>query len=182
VELEFRNTEKGYQQQSEFPFGVNNEIVVTSEQEDVRTLLPIKIRIIAGDKVYTNNIPNAPKDFCTGKTSCSIPGPVIQDPGEALVKITTSDKGGNQIAVYTQSGRSKATGEKSSADESNKGSEQGIFGSVLNSLTPWLIGLLFLSVIGLTTAFFWKELESLWGRSIGRWRTAKASSKKHLKK
>lgn len=146
VIFEFLDATKNFQSQDRFVFGKDNELVVTSQQVDIRTLLPIEIVIrVVGDKTYKNLIPNDPNLYCVGPDRCSIPGPQIPDPGQdAAVVITATDKNGNLLAEE-KFGKQPEVAEPGQTEPS--GSEAAEEDGGIN---PWLIaGIALLALLAL---------------------------------
>src|SRR3989344_5554301 len=99
ISFEFVNLESSQQEES-FPVGVRNEVIVASDDVDIRTLLPIQLKIQFDTKSLEMTIPEDPQQFCRGPTGCSREGPVIPQSEGGVVEITAIDKDGNTIARY----------------------------------------------------------------------------------
>ena len=99
ISFEFINLETS-QQEASFPVGGSNEIIVASDDVDIRTLLPIQLKIQFDTKSLEMTIPENPQQFCRGPTGCSREGPVIPQSEGGFVEITAIDKDGNTIARY----------------------------------------------------------------------------------
>lgn len=99
IRFEFLNLEN-YQQEESFPFNTRNEIIVASDDFDIRTLLPIELRFRYGQKALRGTIPENPQEFCRGPTGCSREGPNIAEPQDGYFELTAIDKDGNVIASY----------------------------------------------------------------------------------
>ena len=99
ISFEFVNLESSQQEES-FPVGVRNEIIVASDDVDIRTLLPIQLKIQFDTKSLEMTIPKNPQQFCRGSTGCSREGPVISQSEGGFIEITAIDKDGNNIAHY----------------------------------------------------------------------------------
>lgn len=100
--FEFYNYETG-QYQSTFPFGHQNEVIVASQSQDVRQQLPIDL-IFRGNnqEVWKSTIPNDPQRNCRGADGCSVPGPVLPNPGESVpIEIVAMNLSGQPLATYT---------------------------------------------------------------------------------
>ena len=99
IRFEFVNLESSQQEES-FPVGARNEIIVASNDVDMRTLLPIELRFRYGTEGIKTSIPDNPQQFCRGPTGCSREGPVIPRSEGGYLEITAIDKDGNTIAHY----------------------------------------------------------------------------------
>src|SRR3989344_2482763 len=99
IKFEFVNLESS-QQEEVFPINTPNEIIVASNDVDMRTLLPIELRFRYGTNSISTTIPDNPQQFCRGPTGCSREGPIIPQPEGGFVEITAIDKDGNTIAHY----------------------------------------------------------------------------------
>ncbi len=102
IRFEFINLENSQQEES-FPVGARNEVIVASDDVDMRTLLPIQLRFRYDTKSLEMTIPDDPQQFCRGPTGCSQEGPVIDEPEGGYIEITAIDKDGNIIA-HSQTG------------------------------------------------------------------------------
>ena len=103
ISFEFINLESSQQEES-FPVGVRNEVIVASDDVDMRTLLPIELQFQYDTKDLKTTIPADPQQFCRGPTGCSTrEGPIIDQPEGGYLAITAVDKDGN-ILVHYQTG------------------------------------------------------------------------------
>ena len=99
ISFEFVNLESSQQEES-FPVGVRNEVIVASDDVDIRTLLPIQLKIQFDTKSLEMTIPENPQQFFRGPTGCSREGPIIPQPEGGFVEIMAFDKDGNALAHY----------------------------------------------------------------------------------
>src|SRR3990167_990550 len=99
ISFEFINLQNN-QQEETFPLNTPNEIIVASDDVDIRTLLPIQLKIQFDTKSLEMTIPENPQQFCRGPTGCSREGPIIPQSEGGFVEITAFDKEGNTIATY----------------------------------------------------------------------------------
>ena len=99
ISFEFVNLQSN-QQEEFFPVNTRNEIIVASDDVDIRTLLPIQLKIRYDTNGLETTIPANPQQFCRGPTGCSREGPIISEPEGGYLEITAIDKDGNIIAHY----------------------------------------------------------------------------------
>lgn len=99
--FEFYNTSTNKIEKSP-PFGVNYELIVASQTQDVRKSLPIEIKVRVGTKQYTNTIPASPEQFCRGADGCSLPGPKISEESRNLPIEIWANSGGKLLAYFGQ--------------------------------------------------------------------------------
>ena len=99
ISFEFINLQNN-QQEETFPPNTPNEIIVASDDVDIRTLLPIQLKIQFDTKSLEMTIPENPQQFCRGPTGCSKEGPIIPQSEGGFVEITAYDKDGNTLAHY----------------------------------------------------------------------------------
>ena len=160
IQFEFLNAGNGYQRQSDFPWGSQNKIVISSKQTDLRKLLPIEINIRVGDQVYSSIIPDKPEKNCQDQTTCSIPGPIIYDPGNKTVEISAIDKDDNLIVYYKARSNVKKDGNSTNNDK-----EDGkILETALNLIIPAAVGFFLLLVLMLMIVFFRDDFLSWYRR------------------
>ena len=108
--FEFLDLQNNYQLLSTYPQGRSAEIVVASQNADVRNLLPISLVITINGKVSSRGtISNNPQSNCRGADGCSIKGPNITSLSENdSFKLTATDKDGNLVATHTQGSQPQA--------------------------------------------------------------------------
>src|SRR3989344_5355769 len=108
--FEFLDLQNNYQLLSTYPQGKSAEIVVASQNADVRNLLPISLVITINGKVSSRGtISNNPQSNCRGADGCSIKGPNIASLSENdSFKLTATDKDGNLVATHTQGSQPQA--------------------------------------------------------------------------
>ncbi len=100
--FEFLDIANNYTGLSDYPSGKRAEIVVASQNVDVRRLLPISLQILLGGKsVWTGTIPNNPATNCRGADGCSVEGPVISNTDQKI-EITAKDRNNNLLASHSQ--------------------------------------------------------------------------------
>ena len=99
ISFEFINLQSN-QQEEAFPINTRNEIIVASDQVDIRTLLPIELQFRYGRESLKTTIPADSEQFCRGPTGCSREGPIIPQSEGGFVEITAIDKDGNTLAHY----------------------------------------------------------------------------------
>lgn len=99
IRFEFINRQNNQQVES-FPINTPNEIIVASDDLDMRTLLPIDLEFRYDNQSLKTTIPADPVQFCRGPTGCSKDGPIIAESEGGYLQITAIDKDGNILAYY----------------------------------------------------------------------------------
>jgi hypothetical protein len=81
-----------------FPFRRPTEIILASQTEDVRRLLPITFTILIDGKAVFEQRATDPVKSCRGPTGCSVTGPSLQDPGpNSRVEIVARSESGTTV-------------------------------------------------------------------------------------
>ncbi len=159
--FEFLDPQNNRQPLPAYPQGKPAEIVVASQNTDVRNLLPITLVITVNGKVHAHGtIPNNPQTYCRGPDGCSIRGPNIPSlsQNDSFI-LTAKDKDGNLLATYTQGGQHQA---QTAINQTNK--KAGPLNSTklvttqVTTYTWWLpiiFGLMWVGVWGFVGRQWW---------------------------